>query len=321
MIRYIVKKYLSADGDHAAGRKRVGLTLSLLSIGLNLLLFGIKCFAGSVSGSIAITADGFNNLADTGACLMVVLGLQLSDRKPCRRYPCGYGRFEYLSGMLIGGVVLFLGGRLMAESIAKIIHPEPIDGTPVVIIMMALSIIVKGYMYLYNRRIGALINSAGMKAASLDALSDCIATLAIIAAIIIEDLTGLNIDGWTGALVAMCILWAGLTAVRDSLAPLLGRGVDKDAEDKIRKIAQRHRSITQVHGIALHDYGPQRKLITMLISVSGDEAGAAAQLREEIRAELGYDAVIGIGDKEIPPCGILSAGTVKNNNVRNRERE
>ena len=313
MIRYIQKKYLSDDSDNGAGRRRVGLILSLLGVGLNLMLFGVKCAAGAISGSIAITADGFNNLADTGACLMVVLGLTLANRRPCRKYPFGYGRYEYLSGMLIGGVVLFLGGRLMAESVSKIIRPEPIDGKPVVIAMLVLSILVKGWMYLYNRRIGERINSAGMKAAAMDALADCIATLAIIAAILIENLTGLNIDGYTGALVALCILWAGLVAVKDSVGPLLGMGVDQDTKEQIEGIARRHRNITQVHSIAVHDYGPQKKLLTLYLTLSGGAENTVRTLREEIRTELHMDAVIGIGDREITADSIKTDRSVKNN--------
>lgn len=311
MIRYIQKKYL-ADGGTSAARNRVGLALSLLGIGLNLLLFGVKYIAGAVSGSIAITADGFNNLADTGASLLVVLGLRLGDRKPCRKYPFGYGRIEYLSGMLIGGVVLFLGGRLMAESVAKIIRPEPVDGKPLVIVMLVISILIKGYMYRYNQRIGAIIRSAGMRAAAMDALADCIATLAIIAAILTENLTGFTIDGWTGALVAMCILWAGLVAVRDSVAPLLGRGADEALRGRIEAIAGRYGNITGVHDVAVHDYGPQKKLLTLSVSVRGDVRDTLHRLRGELNRVVGMDAVIGICDTEIVPDRIKTDTTVKN---------
>lgn len=312
MIRYITKKYLSGS-DPRAGRNRLGLIVSLIGIGLNLLLFGVKFVAGSISGSIAITADGFNNLADTGACLMVVLGLKLGDRKPCRKFPFGYGRIEYLSGLLIGGIVLFLGGRLMAESVMKIIRPEPIDGKPLVLLLLVVSILIKGAMYIYNRRIGALIDSAGMKAASMDALSDSIATLAIIAAILVENLTGLNIDGWTGALVALCILWAGLVAVKDSLAPLLGKGVDAALRERIESIAMRSRGVTQVRAVALHDYGPQKKLLTLCVALQPDSADTLKTLSRELSAALGVDAVVGMIDEEITPAGITPDNTVKNN--------
>lgn len=312
MIRYIQNKVLSGS-DPAKERRRAGLLLSVAGICLNLLLFAVKYTAGALSGSIAITADGFNNLADTGACLMVVLGLTLGGRRPSRKYPFGCGRSEYLSGMLIGGVVLFLGGRLMAESVAKIVRPAPIDGTPLVILLLVLSILVKGYMYIYNKRIGAVIHSAGMKAASMDALADCIATLAIIVAIAVEGLTGLNVDGWTGALVALCILWAGLTAVRDSLAPLLGRGIDENLRSRIKAIARRHSGIESVRSVALHDYGPQKKLLTMTVTLRSASPECLAELRAEIFDALRLEAVIGVESDRSTSDRINPDKSVKNN--------
>ena len=313
MVRYITKKYLCGGCDPAFGRRKAGLLLSIAGICLNLLLFGVKCVAGSLSGSIAITADGFNNLADTGACGMVILGLTLGDRKPCRSYPFGYGRFEYLSGMLIGGVVLFLGGRLMAESVAKIIHPAPIDGKPVVLLMLVFSILVKGYMYLFNKRIGVRIRSAGMQAASMDALADCVATLAIIVAIFVENLTGLHIDGYTGALVALCILWAGVKAVKDSLEPLLGRGIDENLRRRIEYIVRRHREICSVSGLALHDYGPQKKLLTLTVTLRSPAPDTIRLLKQELQNELQLDAVVAADSLEISADGIKTDKTVKNN--------
>ena len=313
MIRYIKKKYLSPAADRAAARRKVGLLLSLLGVGLNLLLCAVKCTAGAISGSIAITADGINNLADTAACLLVILGLWLAERRPCRRFPFGYGRFEYLSGMVIGGVVLFLGGRLMAESVSKIIHPAPIDGKPIVLVMLALSILVKGAMYVYNKRIGALIDSAGMRAAAMDALADCVATLAIIIAVIVEKLTGLTVDGYTGALVALCILWAGFVAVKDSVVPLLGEGLDEDTKARIECIALRRRNIRRVRGIAVHDYGPQQKLLTMTLTLSGGDAQTVSALQAQLRAELGMESVIGIDGREIAAGRIIPPDPAKNN--------
>lgn len=297
MIRTIEKKYLSCGDNTQEGRRRAGLAAGIAGIALNLTLFAVKCAAGAISGSIAITADGFNNLADTGACLTVVLGLRLGARRPCRKYPFGCGRIEYLSGLLIAAAVIALGVRMMLSSAARIIRPEPIGGKPAVIGMLLFSIAVKGYMYRLNKRIGALIDSAGMKAAATDALSDCIATSAIIAALLIGNLTGLNIDGYTGALVALCILWAGIAAARDSLGPLLGRGVSDEMERTIRRIALRHPDITGIYGVALHDYGPQKKLLTLTVSLTGGAEQTLLDLQEEIRRELNADVIVGIGEE------------------------
>lgn len=285
MTEYIIRRYLASDSRD--GRKKAGIILSVAGIAFNLLLFILKTSAGSLSDSIAITADGFNNLADSGACLMALLGFELGDKPADKRYPCGYGRFEYLSGLLISAAVIFIGGRMLYSSIGKIIAPEPVGGGAAVIAILLISVAVKGYMYCYNRKIGRLIHSSGMRAAALDSLSDCVATLAILAAVVIERLTGFQADGYTGVLVAVCILYAGITSARESLQPLLGRGIDKELSQKLDKITEG----TRVYRAAVHDYGPHKKLLTMYLSDSCD-AAKIPKLRERIQNELKMEAVI-----------------------------
>ena len=324
MIRYIERKYLSASSP-SNSRKTAGIIMGAVGIGLNIVLFAIKLIAGRISGSIAITADCFNNLADSGVCFMSLLGFALGGLRPCRRFPFGLGRFEYLSGLFISAAVMILGIRMTVSSIAKIISPEPINGAPEVIVMLAVSIAIKGYVFYYNLRIGRRIGSAGMKAAAMDSLSDCAATLAIIAAIIIENITGLNIDGYAGAIVAMCIIWAGAVSAKESVEPLIGMGIDEDIRERIEAIARRHSDIIDVYDIAMHDYGPQKKLVTMFITTSGRAGNTAAQLRREIYGESGLSAIICAeeaesckAEKEIVYDSINHTEPVKNNHVQNR---
>ena len=315
MIRYIEKKILGG-ADPAQGRKTAGVILSAAGIGFNILLFVLKAAAGKLSGSIAITADSFNNLADSGNCAMALLGFALAHRKPCRKYPFGCGRLEYLSGLLISAAVLILGIRMLISSVSKMIRPDDIKGSPHVILILVISIAVKGYMYLYNSRIGKRISSAGMKAAAVDSLSDCAATLAIIISLAIEGLTGVNIDGYAGAAVALCIIWAGVAAAEESVAPLMGKGIDEAAKERIENITLRYREITAVYGIAIHDYGPQKKLLTMYVATDGAPEDTIRELKKEIEKELGHEAFISIGDKEKESNGINSGSAVKNNSMK-----
>lgn len=297
MTQYIIKKYLNRPGDVYKGRKAAGMILSLMGIVFNLILFGLKYTAGVLSGSIAITADGFNNLADAGSCVLALLGFKLGDMKPTRTYPFGYGRLEYLSGLLISAAILAIGAKMMYSSIGKIIDPRPVDGKPAVIVILLLSIAIKGYMYLYNTRVGRAIRSSGMRAAALDSLSDCFATLAILAAIAIEKLSGLHADGYTGVLVAMCILYAGAISVKESLEPLLGRAIDSADLSQLQDIIQSHRDIRGVHDIALHDYGPRRKVLTMLVDATCPSS-AIARLRGDILSTMKMEAIIMPAGKE-----------------------
>lgn len=289
MTEHIIQKYLKAG--NAQGRHKAGVLLSCMGIGFNLLLFLLKYTAGTLSGSVAITADGFNNLADSCSCILALLGFKIGDKQPNEKYPMGYGRLEYLSGLLISAVILFIGGRMLLSSVGKIIHPEAVDGCPTVIIILLISILIKGYMYRYNSKIGRMIHSAGMKAAAMDSLSDCIATLAILLSIIIEKLSGFNVDGYTGVLVALCILYAGITSVKDSVEPLLGKGLDLSTKEKLLILIKEYPAVKSVGHIQLHDYGPSKKLLTFEISAEQSEA-VIRSLREEIKNRLGMEAVI-----------------------------
>lgn len=221
MTRYIIRKYLS--GDTPGGRKAAGMILGTVGILFDLLLFGIKCFAGSLSGSVAITADAYNNLTDAGAHITALLGFTLASRKPTKRFPRGFGRLENLSGLVIAGAILCVSVKMALSSVQKILHPDRVEGSPLVIGILLISIAVKGYMYLYNKRIGALIDSAALKSVAADSICDCFATGAIILSVIIRQTTGINIDGPAGLVMAGCIFCAGIVTAKENLLPLTGR--------------------------------------------------------------------------------------------------
>ena len=284
MTEFILKRCLS---NSKKGRRTAGIITAVTGVLFNIMLFGLKWFAGSRSGSIAITADGFNNLGDSGVCIMALLGIHLGLKPPDKKYPFGYGRLEYLSGLVISVAILFIGGSLMASSVEKIIYPAPVESSAAVIFILIVSVIIKGYMYYYNNKIGRAIRSSGMRAAALDALCDCVATVAILIAIVIEQLTGFCADGYTGAMVALCILYAGATSVIDSIRPLLGRGIDKTLYDKLRDITKPY----SIEKAAIHDYGPSRKLLTMYLR-SEISVEDITKLRERIKDELEMEAVI-----------------------------
>ena len=291
MTRYIIRKYLC--GDRPDGRKKAGIILGAAGIFFDLLLFGIKYLAGLLSGSIAITADAFNNLADAGAHITALLAFPLGDKKPSRRFPFGCGRIEYFSGLVVAAAVLTVGVRMLLSSVEKIRCPMRVESSPTVIAILLFSIAVKAYMYRYNKRIGERIDSAGLRSVAVDSFCDCLATGAIILSVLIQKLTGFPIDGWTGLLVAGCILTAGIFAAKESVAPLLGMGVDDQALDRLYEVFEEIPGIGGVKDIAMHDYGPNRKLLTMRVSGTTD---AVVVLKKRIKEELGMEAVIEIDE-------------------------
>ena len=284
MSQTFLERHITNDKK---GRIKAGVIIAVMGLLLNSTLFSLKYTAGIFSGSLAITADSFNNLADSGVCIVTLLGIRLGLMPPDKKYPLGYGRLEYLSGLVISVAIILLGGNLLRSAIDKILYPEPIESSTAILIILFASIAIKSFMFFYNRRIGNMINCAGMKAASKEALCDCISTTTILLSIIIEKLTGFCADGYTGALVSLCILYAGFTSVIDCTHPLLGRGIDKELSDKLYTITKPYK----IEKAALHDYGPKRKLLTMYLC-SDISAETIADLRKRILKELDMEAII-----------------------------
>ncbi len=252
-------------------REAYGTLCSAFGIFLNILLFALKYFAGTISGSIAITADAFNNLSDAGSSVITLVGLKLAGKEPDPEHPFGHGRIEYLSGLAVSVIIVVVGVELFRSSVDKILHPEAIETGAAAIIVLVLSIFVKGYMFFYNRRIGTKINSAGMKATAMDSIGDAVATFVVLIATVAAYFTDLPIDGWCGLLVSAFIIYAGLKSVKETVSPLLGGPPDKEFVDEIEKLVMSYEKIIGIHDLVVHDYGPGRVMVSLHAEVSGNE--------------------------------------------------
>ena len=297
MISLLARLFIKQSGDEQAVRKAYGILCGAVGIGFNVLLFIGKFFAGTLAGSIAITADAFNNLSDAGSSFVTLLGFQMAGQKPDSEHPFGHGRIEYLSGLAVSMLILLMGVELAKSSLQKILHPEPVDSSPVVIAILCVSIAVKLYMFSYNRRLGRKLNSSAMEATSMDSLSDSAATLAVLIATLVGHFTGLMIDGWCGILVAAFILWSGFNAAKDTLDPLLGTPPTREFVTQIRDIVMAHKSILGIHDLIVHDYGPGRVMISVHAEVSASENvlelhDEIDNVESELREKLGCEAVI-----------------------------
>ena len=295
MISILAKYFIKPDAEDP--RKAYGILCGLVGILLNLLLFAGKFFAGWLSGSIAITADAFNNLSDAGSSLVTLLGFQLAGQKPDPHHPFGHGRMEYLSGLAVAMFILFMGFELGKSSLSKILHPQSVDSSPLVIAILCVSIAVKLYMAFYNRSIGKKIDSAAMEATAADSLSDSLATSAVLLATLVAHFTGLLIDGWCGLLVAVFILWSGFNAAKDTINPLLGTPPTKELVESIEALVLSYPDVLGIHDLLVHDYGPGRRMVSLHAEV--DAGGDILFLHDEIdnierhlQSELHCQAVI-----------------------------
>lgn len=250
-------------------RGAYGTLCGLYGIFLNLLLFAGKYFAGIVSGSVAVTADAFNNLSDAGSSIITLLGFLFAGKKPDLDHPFGHGRIEYLAGLGLSVIIILMGLELGKSSIEKIIAPQTVEAGLLPALILLCSIGVKFYMCLYNRKIGKKINSAAMQATATDSLSDAIATTVVLLSMGINWLFKVNIDGWAGLAVAVFILFAGYSAARDTLSPLLGQAPDPVLVQNIEGVVLSHPEIVGIHDLIVHDYGPGRLMVSLHAEVEG----------------------------------------------------
>ncbi len=282
------------DGDV---RRAYGMLCSIVGIALNVFLFAGKYLAGVISGSIAITADAFNNLSDAGSSFISLVGFKFSGMKADADHPFGHGRIEYVSGFGVSMIIILMGIELLKTSAEKIFHPEPVETGALAVGILVVSICVKGYMCFYNRAVGKKIQSETMKATAMDSMSDSIATTAVLISMAVAYVTGVNIDGWCGCLVACFVLYTGFGAAKDTLNPLLGEPPSKEFVDEIKAIVLAHPEILGIHDLVVHDYGPGRRMISLHGEVSGDSDifeihDVIDRIEKELKGKLGCEAVI-----------------------------
>ena len=299
MVTFL-SRWLIADHDQTqdpAVRRKYGVLCGAVGIVINVLLFLGKFFAGTISGSIAITADAFNNLSDAGSSLVTILGFKLAGQKPDPDHPFGHGRMEYLSGLAVAMLILLMGIELLKSSVEKILHPEAIEFSWLSVGILLAAIACKLYMASYNRSVGKKIQSSAMKATATDSLSDSLATTAVLAATLIAHFFHVNIDGWVGLAVACFILYAGYNAARDTVSPLLGQAPDPELVRSIEQAVLAFDPIVSIHDMVVHDYGPGRMMISLHAEVPADgdlvELHDTIDLAEQaLKEQFQCDAVI-----------------------------
>ena len=278
-------------------RRAYGVLCGAVGIVINLLLFALKLFAGTLAGSVAITADAFNNLSDAGASIVTLLGFRLAGQKPDPEHPFGHGRLEYISGLIVSLVILLMGFELLRDAVGAILHPEAVECSALTVSILLISICAKCYMYCYNHGVGKKLNAAAMQATAADSLSDCAATTAVLLATLAGHFLHWQIDGWCGLVVSLLILLAGFQAAKDTLSPLLGQPPTEEFVQQIHDIVMANKSICGIHDLVVHDYGPGRVMISLHAEVPahGDILALHDEIdnvEKELHDRLGCEAVI-----------------------------
>ena len=299
MITFLASLFIKDSKNYKAPavRQAYGVLSGAVGIGLNILLFFGKWLAGTISGSIAITADAFNNLSDAGSSIITLIGFRLSGQEPDPEHPFGHGRMEYISGLLVSVAILVMGFELIWSSIGKLRNPEPIESSALVFGILIASILVKLYMFFYNHSLSKKLDSAAMKATSVDSLSDTVATTLVLIATVISKYTGLLLDGWFGILVGLFILYTGGSTLKETIDLLLGQPPKQEFVDEIKEIVLGHSLVHGVHDLIVHDYGPGRVMISLHaeVDVNGDIQDIHEQIdhiEHELQEKLHCSAMI-----------------------------
>lgn len=297
MVNYIAKLFLKKDSSPEKTRSVYGYVCGTLGIILNLFLFAAKLIIGTVSGSISITADAFNNFTDAGSSVITLFGFLWSGRRADNEHPFGHGRIEYICGILVSVVIILVGGELFLSSAEKIFDPTDVKFSIALCLVLSISVLVKFYMYLYNRKCGKLISSETLKAVASDSLGDAVATLCVLACSVFTHFTNINIDAYVGAVVSILILKAGISSVLSTASPLLGKAPEHEFVDKIYDIVSASFACCGIHDLVVHDYGPGKCFLSLHMEVDG--SGDIFVLHDEVdRVErlltetLGCQAVI-----------------------------
>ena len=263
---------MAEKNKHTADpRLAIGRRAGAVGIGANILLFGAKMLAGTLSGSVSITADAMNNLSDASSSIVTLLGFKLAEKPADEDHPYGHARYEYLSALAVAAMILFIGFELAKTSVVKIITPEATEFTWLTAGILLFSIGVKLWLSFYNRRLGKKIASDALLAAAADSRNDVIATGVVLISGVVEYLTDWKVDAWMGLGVALFILYSGIGMARSTISPLLGEAATPELRNQLLDKIQSEPKVLGYHDLMVHDYGPGRRFASVHVEMDRRE--------------------------------------------------
>lgn len=280
MTKLLIRLFAGGDPNQADTRGKTGKLSGVVGIVCNVLLCGLKLLVGTLSGSVSIMADGMNNLSDATSSVVTLVGFRLAEKPADEDHPYGHARYEYLSGLAVAGMILVIGFELAKTSLEKIFSPTPVALSLPLILVLAGSILVKLWLYFFNRCLGKRIRSDALLATASDSRNDVVATAAVLLAVLVEHMTSLQIDGYVGLGVAVFILYSGIGMAKQTISPLLGETASPELRELILDVVRSEPKILGFHDLMVHDYGPGQRFAS--IHVEMDEKESALECHELI---------------------------------------
>ena len=260
-------------------RARIGKLSGAVGIICNCLLAAGKLIVGHMTSSMSITADGLNNLSDGASSIVTLLGFKLAEKPADRKHPYGHARIEYIAGLTVAVMILFIGLELGKSSVEKFINPEPIEFSFTAVWVLCASILVKLFMMLFNLKMGRRINSNALLATAADSRNDVMTTSAVLAASIVEHFYDVGIDGVMGIAVSLFILYSGIKLAGETMSPLLGEGANPELQKQITDYINGCPMVLGCHDLMVHDYGPGRRYASIHVEIDKNEDPMACHAR------------------------------------------
>ena len=257
--------------EKSNNRGAVGRLAGIVGIAANALLFAMKLVVGTLAGSVSITADALNNLSDASSSVVTLLGFKLAEKPADADHPYGHARYEYLSGLAVSAMILFIGYELAKSSVQKIFNPAAVDFTWITAAVLLASMAIKLWLSLFNTRMGKKINSDTLMATAADCRNDVIATGAVLISAVAEKFTGWRIDGFMGLAVALFILYSGIGLAKDTISPLLGEAAAPELQAQILDKIRSEQRVLGYHDLMVHDYGPGRRFASVHVEMDRNE--------------------------------------------------
>ena len=252
-------------------RAKLGKRAGFVGIGCNVLLFAGKLVVGILSGAVSIMADALNNLTDAASSIVTLIGFKLAEKPADSEHPYGHARYEYLSGLAVAALILIIGFELAKSSVEKVLSPAPVALSLPMVVVLILSILGKLWLCLYYRRTGKKISSTALLASAVDSRNDVIATLAVVAAGVVETYTQLPVDGFVGLGVASFILYSGIQLGKETISPLLGEGASPELRQVIVETVSGESRVLGYHDLMVHDYGPGQRFASIHVEMDQKE--------------------------------------------------
>lgn len=294
MTEFLVKRFVKdyKEIDKMSVRTSYGVLASIVGIFCNVFLFVAKFFVGSLMRSVSVMADGFNNLSDAGSSIISFVGVKMASKPADEEHPFGHGRMEYIAALVVSFLVIDVGLSFFKDSIGRIQSPLELQFHPIAMGILCLSVGVKFWLGLFNKKLGKKIDSKVMLAAGADAMGDMIATTVTIISALVYHFFEINIDGFVGIGVSLVVMWAGIGIARDTLEPLLGEAVPKEIYEKITTFVESYEGVCGTHDLIVHNYGPGRSMASLHAEVPND---VDIEVSHEIIDKIERDALKAIG--------------------------